>query len=320
MEIGKCNNTQLTTIHVRLLIIKHKYKKLNFRSTMDSIPLLPHVRLDGEAGVVAAIFGLGATLLAGTSYYYKHYYAARKAATATTSSAKPRISKTALLAILESTVDGVKKAGPAITSFAEQHQARAAIAARMGQEPATLSLAKVVEFIDKEIAAADKDLYQTVGVTEDEVTEALTYFKADPAVSELLTQIRSAHPLALPKPTILQLQNAVADAEIAAHKQAVQAAKQNGLELDSQEFAALLQAKLKAAGAKASKSGDQRSLTAPVLEEAGYADKAPLWTYVVSHAMVEEQAAGKGEAFKKSFFGIMERQKAELRALGLEVA
>jgi hypothetical protein len=286
-----------------------------------SLPLMPYVELSGEAGVVAGVFALAGAALLVAARRVRATAGAKRGAPGAAAAAGP--SKATLLSMLESARTIAEKSTAAATAAVEAASARAALRARMGEagEPATL--ASVVSAIDRDIAAADRDLFAATGIAEEEVAAALARLEGrDAEVAAAAAAVRCAHPLALPAATILAVQNEIADAEVEAHRQAVAAAAEAGVEdLGGTEFAAILRSKMRAAGARPTTraGGGGESLTAAVLGARGMPAKAPLWTYIVSYAITQEAAAGGGDAFKRAFFGIMDRQKAALRAMGLEV-
>jgi hypothetical protein len=291
----------------------------------STLPLPPHVELSGEAGLVAGVFVLAASVLAGAAAL------ARRSGPSTSSSSRalggkrPRMAKAQLLAVLAdsaSVMEGAHLTALEATGSAERS---AAIKARMGERADPMTLSQLSGIVDGAVRTKTAELLARHGVSEEDVEAALAaYSRTDAAVAKAERAVLEAHPLYAPRATILKAQRAIADAEVEVHRQAVAAAQAEGVELTGREFGQILVAHLAAAGGKdksAAGNGSAPSLSEPILERLGLGDKAPLWTYVISQSMVEEAAEGGGDAapFKRAFFGIMDRQKAELRALGLSV-
>jgi hypothetical protein len=292
----------------------------------STLPLPPHVELSGEAGLVAGVFVLAASVLAGAAAL------ARRSGPSTSSSSRalgkrPRMAKSQLLAVLADSASVMEGAHLTALETVAAVERREAMRARMGggERAEPMPLSQLSGIVDGAVRTKTAELLARHGVSEEDVEAALAaYSRTDAAVAKAERAVLEAHPLYAPRATILKAQRAIADAEVEVHRQAVAAAQAEGVELTGREFGQILVAHLAAAGGKdksAAGNGSAPSLSEPILERLGLGDKAPLWTYVISQSMVEEAAEGGGDAapFKRAFFGIMDRQKAELRALGLSV-
>lgn len=282
---------------------------------MSSLPLLPHVELRGESGVIALGFGLVSTLLFSSAYLLRNqptFFLGRKGNAG--SKKRPRVSKSQLLTILQDTIPIVKDSEIAAVTIVTKPSSSSA-------SNAPIPLGKVLDSVTKYIKEkCDKELYPQYNVTEDDVEEAYRYYAEDPAVRAAAASITFAHPLFLPSSQILSIQTKVVDAEIQIHKEAVKTAEEENIPLNSRPFTNIVSAKVRAAGG-IDRQGDGRtpSLLGPELEKAGYAEKEPLWTYIVSYMLTQEAAEGKND-LKRNFFGILEGQKTALRSLGLSVS
>jgi hypothetical protein len=280
---------------------------------MSALPVLPYVDLRGEAGAISLLFGLAAGAL-----FAVRPLLASSLNTNKTSGRRPRVPKAQLLTILA----GAKQ------SVESGHAAALEAVARAAENRSVVPVAEMRSIIERRIAEADAGVFSTHAVTEKEASEALAYYASDPAVSAAVKAVVSAHPLTgggmTPK-KILHLQESIVDSEIEVYAYAVEAAKRHNIMLGSERFMALLNHALMEAGGKerggaAGSGGGGITLAETVVTKAGFGDRAPLWTQIVSNAMVEESAEGRGDAFTKAYLGSMDRQKTALRALGLQVA
>ena len=279
---------------------------------MSSLPLLPHIELRGESGVIALGFGLLSTLLFSSSYllrtnpsiFFRKNQNSKK---------RPRVSKSQLLNILQDTIPIVKDSEIAAVSTVVKPGTTTA--------STPIPLAKVLENINKYIQEkSTKELYPQHNITEEDVEEAYRYYAEDPAVRAAAASITYAHPLFLPTSQILSIQTKVVDAEIQIHKDAIKTAEEENIPLNSRPFTNIVSAKVRAAGG-IDRHGDGRtpSLLGPELERHGYGEKEPLWSYIVSYMLTQEAAEGKND-LKITFFNILEGQKTALRNLGLSVS
>jgi hypothetical protein len=300
-----------------------------------SLPLPPHVVLTGEAGAVAGAFALAAGVLVGLAALARSRpsssstsSSSSSSSTSSTSASKRprRIPKAQLLAVLEDSVGAMEAAHVTALEAAAASERKVATRARMGERADPMPLSQLNAIVDSVLRSKTAEILARHGVSEEDVESALSYYTRearDAAVVKAERAVLDAHPLSsVPRSTILAAQRAIADAEVKVHREAVAAAKGKGIPLTGHEFGQILVAKLAAAGGRdksLSGNGSAPSLSEPVLEGLGLGDKAPLWTYVISQAMVDEAGEGQGDSFKRAFFAIMDRQKAELRDLGLSV-
>jgi hypothetical protein len=284
---------------------------------MASLPIPPYVELSGEAGLIAAAFGLaGAALLSASAYIRTKGIGS--SSSSSSSSARPRVTRATLLQVLEACKSNVSDSAAVAIQKVSEYAEKNAIRARMNEPPDNLTLTKLGGFIDEAISRADQAVFAREGVTEADLTAALVYYQNDEAVSRSAKSVTSSHPLVLPPREILRLQEEVVRAEVDVHKEAVKASEARGIKPGSREFNLFLVSKMREAGARdISGTGEDSglSLVGSVLDRNGLEGRELLWTYIVTNAMAGES----GDEFKAGFYAIMEKQKQMLRAIGLEV-